>query len=1273
MTTGQPGKLSVIAGGVPAPAYQWRHNGQNITDATEATLVIPSVSAADAGDYDVVISNTEGTTTSAVAQVTVGIALANPSFEVDNFAIYPGYISDNGDITGWTTDPSSLVGLNPAEGSPFADNGTPPDGNNVAFIQSPGYLSTLMPGLTVGTTYKIALRANSRTTQTPYLRVQVDDGTARQEILAVAVQAVSGTCPYWYVGCEFTATAEEETLILANDATGDNTLLVDDVSVAPSSGKWKITQWNTDADSGLDGNFPYTHAYNFGSAASPMINGVAFTGVAGPTPYMAGKFTTSLFRNVFNNDTDAAISGNGKTLANDFVYAGNVAATTYEGITLLGLTPGEQYVLTVYTVAFDAPGPTIRWATWSVGEDRYTINQDQFGNNNGMTVSYTYTADASGTATIKISPLQPANMSIHIYGFSNRQAVSPYYTPIIVAQPQSQWVTAGLPVTFSAQANGLPVPTYQWQFNGEDILDATTSTLTLPSAMDAGDYTVIVANQMGAVTSQVARLTLGIDTLVNASFEAEAFGVWPGYVSGNTPITGWNALGGHGLNPAGGSGPFADNGSTPNGGQVAFMQADGIMSQLVPGFNVGSQYYLHYYENARSGTAPALEVKLNGVAVIPMHIINLVGGANSYYSMFSDVFVADTTEVLLEFNKANPLNGDCTALVDSVAFVEVQPGTAPFITRNPAAATLSVGDSVTFTGQGVGSLPLTYQWLKNGEPITDATNATLSLTSVQKPNEGEYSVRVSNDAGSATSAAASLGVYEPIPDLFNTGVGADRVTAADGTVDAHYKLIDNPDTGSTDAIIEDTTVFPISDSTWLGKNTKSSWIGPRLNTSPSAVGFYTYRTVIDLTDRDPQTVMILGQWSTDNNGRDILVNGVSTGNPQNAGFNVWTPFAIYGTNVNLVAGPNNIDFVVENVQDVGYTGLRVEILASNVKIPPGVAPEFTKQPTSQVAYWTYSPPAVGDTINFTGAAAKGTSPLNFQWKKDGVALEGKTSPTLSLVGATADDSGVYTLEVSNSAGTKVSDPIDLCVCHEVIPGVFFGTGVDVDGAMITQDGEVDPHFIMISSADPNYPAGSAIVVNNVWPIAPAGPWLANGPYSRWIAPSADQGGTAGNPPGEYQFETAYNLSGYDLGAVTIVGACGVDNGITQILINGNPTGYTAPDFLNWYPFSLNAAAAGFTEGDNVIDIIMNNAGTANGPTGLRMDIRGLLAIERIVKASLTITKSGNNVTVSWAPVAAGQTLQSAPTVSGPWSNIDNATNPYTTPASGMKFFRVVAP
>jgi len=70
--------------------------------------------------------------------------IPNPSFEADTFTAFPGYISGagNGPITGWTANNNDRVGLNPAGGTPFSDNGTIPDGNNVAFIQSDAVASS---------------------------------------------------------------------------------------------------------------------------------------------------------------------------------------------------------------------------------------------------------------------------------------------------------------------------------------------------------------------------------------------------------------------------------------------------------------------------------------------------------------------------------------------------------------------------------------------------------------------------------------------------------------------------------------------------------------------------------------------------------------------------------------------------------------------------------------------------------------------------------------------------------------------------------------------------------------------------------------------------------------------------------------------------------------------------------------------------------------------------------------------------------------------------
>ena len=51
--------------------YQWRFNADDIADATDASYTIDSVGTADAGDYDVVITNSFGAVTSAVASLTV--------------------------------------------------------------------------------------------------------------------------------------------------------------------------------------------------------------------------------------------------------------------------------------------------------------------------------------------------------------------------------------------------------------------------------------------------------------------------------------------------------------------------------------------------------------------------------------------------------------------------------------------------------------------------------------------------------------------------------------------------------------------------------------------------------------------------------------------------------------------------------------------------------------------------------------------------------------------------------------------------------------------------------------------------------------------------------------------------------------------------------------------------------------------------------------------------------------------------------------------------
>jgi sugar lactone lactonase YvrE len=82
--------------------------------------------------------------------------------------------------------------------------------------------------------------------------------------------------------------------------------------------------------------------------------------------------------------------------------------------------------------------------------------------------------------------------------------------PVITQQPQSQTVTSGNNVTFTVTAGSTPSPTYQWYFGSNAMSGANGSTLSLPGvrSSDAGDYTVVVTNSLGSVTSSRATLTV---------------------------------------------------------------------------------------------------------------------------------------------------------------------------------------------------------------------------------------------------------------------------------------------------------------------------------------------------------------------------------------------------------------------------------------------------------------------------------------------------------------------------------------------------------------------------------------------------------------------------------------------------------------------------------------------------------------------------------------------------------------------------------------------
>jgi len=82
--------------------------------------------------------------------------------------------------------------------------------------------------------------------------------------------------------------------------------------------------------------------------------------------------------------------------------------------------------------------------------------------------------------------------------------------PAISTQPFNSTNIVGDRQTFSVTARGTAPFAYQWQQDDSDVLDATNSFMLFTgiSASNAGNYTVVVSNSFGAITSSVAALTI---------------------------------------------------------------------------------------------------------------------------------------------------------------------------------------------------------------------------------------------------------------------------------------------------------------------------------------------------------------------------------------------------------------------------------------------------------------------------------------------------------------------------------------------------------------------------------------------------------------------------------------------------------------------------------------------------------------------------------------------------------------------------------------------
>src|ERR1019366_3712867 len=121
----------------------------------------------------------------------------------------------------------------------------------------------------------------------------------------------------------------------------------------------------------------------------------------------------------------------------------------------------------------------------------------------------------------------------------------------------------------------------------------------------------------------------------------------------------------------------------------------------------------------------------------------------------------------------------------------------------------------------------------------------------------------------------------------------------------------------------------------------------------------------------------------------------------------------------------------------------------NGNAPSPMAPTITLQPQSA----TTNP---GASVTFS-VGARGTAPISYQWRFNGMSIPGATGSTLLKTSVQLADTGAYSVLVANSGGSTTSTTANLIVLNStavppsiILPpqNVTTNAGADVSFSVI---------------------------------------------------------------------------------------------------------------------------------------------------------------------------------------------------------------------------------
>ncbi|ANE52980.1 MBG domain-containing protein [Flavisolibacter tropicus] len=417
-------------------------------------------------------------------------------------------------------------------------------------------------------------------------------------------------------------------------------------------------------------------------------------------------------------------------------------------------------------------------------------------------------------------------------------------------------------------------------------------------------------------------------------------------------------------------------------------------------------------------------------------------------------------------NYSVEVSNGCGTVTSSAATLSVNVSTK--ITAQPVAKSVCETGPASFSVTATGS-NLTYQWYKDGSPISSATSSTLSLSSVSAANAGNYSVEVSGDCGNETSASVALTVLpitaistdpvskavceggsvsfsgsatgtgivykwqkdgSDISGTFSTSYTIATVTAADA---GNYRLVATSACGVATSNAATLTVNSIPATPTVGTSSATTFcVGGSVTLTSSAtsgnqwfkdgavIGGATAQTYIATTGGSYTVQSTVSTCpSPVSAGTTVTVNPIPTAPTISAGGALSFCSGGSVTLTSSVASGNQ--WYNGSTLLTGETGQTYTATTSgnyNVKVTASGCTSTASASTIVTANVTPATPTIstgssttfcsGGSVTLTSSAASGN-----QWYKDGAAIGGATAQTY-----TATAGGSYTVKATSGSCTS---------------------------------------------------------------------------------------------------------------------------------------------------------------------------------------------------------------------------------------------------------------